>query len=80
MRKIKPGKITAGTVDNNSKGTIERFVASENAFSFMNSVKKHLYTGNSFIWFTSCGHEIRDTKCFLTFSSAELVGRWEELI
>ena len=39
MRKIKPGKITAGTVDNNSKGTIERFVASENAFSFMNSVK-----------------------------------------
>ena len=49
MRKIKPGKITAGTVDNNSKGTIERFVASENAFSFMNSVKKHFYTGNSFI-------------------------------
>ena len=39
MHKIKPGKITAGTIKHNFKGTIERFVASANAFSFMSSVK-----------------------------------------
>ena len=31
MHKIKPGTLTAGTVKNNFKGTIERFVASDNA-------------------------------------------------
>ena len=39
MHKIKPGTLTAGTVESNFKGTIERFVAKDNAFSFMNSVK-----------------------------------------
>ena len=39
MHKIKPGTLTAGTVKNNFKGTIERFVASDNAFSFISSVK-----------------------------------------
>ena len=39
MHKIKPGTLTAGTVKSNFKGTIERFVAKDNAFSFMNSVK-----------------------------------------
>ena len=39
MHKIKPGKLTAGMVKNNLQGTIERFVASDNAFSFMSSVK-----------------------------------------
>ena len=39
MHKIKPGTFTAGTVKNNFKETMERFVASENDFPFMNSVK-----------------------------------------
>ena len=39
MHKIKPGILRAGMVKNNVKGTIERFVASDNAFSFMSSVK-----------------------------------------
>ena len=39
MLKIKPGTLTAGTVKNDFKKTVERFVASDNAFSFMNSVK-----------------------------------------
>ena len=37
MHKIKPGTLTAGTVKSNC--TIERFVARDNAFSFMSSVK-----------------------------------------
>ena len=37
--KLNPGTLTAGAVESNFKETIERFVASDNAFSFMNSVK-----------------------------------------
>ena len=33
--KIKPSTLTVGKVNNILKGTIERFVASDNAFSFM---------------------------------------------
>ena len=39
MHKIKPGTLTTGTFKNNYKGTIERFVSRDNAFSFMGSVK-----------------------------------------
>ena len=39
MHKIKPGKIAAGTIKINFKGRIETFVASDNAFSFISSVK-----------------------------------------
>ena len=39
MHKIEPGTLLAGTVKNNLKGIIERFVASDNAFSFISSVK-----------------------------------------
>ena len=39
MHKIKSGTLKAGTVKNNLKGTFERLVASDNAFSFMISVK-----------------------------------------
>ena len=39
MHKIKLGKLAAGMVKNNLKGTIERFVASDKLFSFMSSVK-----------------------------------------
>ena len=38
MHKIKP--YTAGTVKSNFKGTVEMFLARDNAFSFMSSVKE----------------------------------------
>ena len=41
MHKIKPGTLTAGTVKTNFKGTTERFATSDNAFSFMISVKRN---------------------------------------
>ena len=50
MHKIKPGKLTEGTVKNNFKGTIERFVASNNAFSFMSSVKGTPAYWNQFLY------------------------------
>ena len=39
MHKIKPGTLTAGTVKSNFKRTIEKFVASDNVFPFVSSVK-----------------------------------------
>ena len=39
MHKIKPGTLAVGMVKNNFKGVIGRFVASDNAFLFMSSVK-----------------------------------------
>ena len=39
MHKTKPGTPTKGTVKNNFKVTTGRFVASDNVFSFMSSVK-----------------------------------------
>ena len=35
MHKIKVGTLTPGTVIKSFKGTIERFIANDNAFSFM---------------------------------------------
>ena len=40
MYKTKSDTLTTGTVKNNFKRTIERFVASDNGFSFMSSVKE----------------------------------------
>ena len=39
MHKIKVGTLIAGTIKTNFKGRIERFVARDNAFAFMSSVK-----------------------------------------
>ena len=39
MYKIKPNRITAGTVKSSFKGTIERIVARDNEFFFISSVK-----------------------------------------
>ena len=39
MQKIKPGKLIARTVKSDFKGTIKRFVARGNAFSFTSLVK-----------------------------------------
>ena len=39
MYKIKPNRLTAGTVKSNFKETVERIVARDNAFSFISSVK-----------------------------------------
>ena len=39
MHMINPSALRAGTVKSNFKGTIERYVARDNSFSFMSSVK-----------------------------------------
>lgn len=42
MHNINPGTLTVGrTVKNNFKGTIRRFVASDNSFPIISSVKKN---------------------------------------
>ena len=53
MHKIKPGTLTAGAVKSNSKGAIERFVARENAFPLMSSVKRTLAYWKQFLYVTA---------------------------
>ena len=40
MHKIKSGTLTAETIKNNFKANVKRFVASDNAFSFISSAKE----------------------------------------
>ena len=78
MHKIKPGKLTEGTVKNNFKGTIERFVASDNAFSFMSSVKETSAYWKQFLCdVLAMVKQLGIPTFFLTLSCADL--RWEEL-
>ena len=73
MQKIKPG-----TVKNNLKGIIEKFVASDDAFSFMSSVNKRNTSILETVFVQSMVKQLGITTYFLTLSYAEL--RWEELL
>ena len=50
MYRIKLGTLTGRTVKNNFKAKIERFVASDNAFSFMSSFKGRLAYWKQFLY------------------------------
>ena len=76
--KIKPGTLTAGTFKNNFKGTIGRFVASDNAFSFMRSVKGTTAYWKQFLYdVLAMVKQLEISTYFLTLSSADL--RWKDL-
>ena len=73
MHKIKPE-----TVKNILKGIIEKFVASDDAFSFMSSVNKRNTSILETVFVQSMVKQLGITTYFLTLSYAEL--RWEELL
>ena len=78
MHKIKPGTLKAGTVKSNFKRTIERFVASDNAFSFMSSVKGTPAYWKQFLYdVLAMVKQLGIPTYFLTLSCADL--RSEEL-
>ena len=78
MDKIKPGKITAGTIKNNFKQTVKRFVASENAFSFTSLVKGTPAYWKQFLYGTlAMVKQLGIPIYFLALSCTDL--RWEEL-
>ena len=78
MQKIKPGTLTAGTVKSNFKGTIERFVAKDNAFSFMSSVKGTPAYWKQFLFdVLAMVKQLGTPTYFLTLSCGDL--RWEEV-
>ena len=74
MHIIKSGVLAAGTVKSNFKGTIERFVARNNAFSFISSVK-----GTPAYWkqilhdVLAMVNQLGTPTCFLTLSCADLI-------
>ena len=78
MHKIKPGMLTIGMVKNNLKETIERFVVSDNEFSFMSSVKGTPAYWKQFLYdVLAIVKQLGIPTYFLTLSCADL--RSEEL-
>ena len=78
MHKIKAGTLTTGTVKNNFKGTIEKFVSSDNAFSLWAQSKEHQHAGNKFLYdVLAFAKQLGIPTYYLTLLRANL--RWEEL-
>ena len=78
MDKIKPGKITARKIKNSFKGTVEKFAANDNAFSFMSLVKGTPAYWKRFLYdVLAMVKQLGIPMYFLTLSCADL--RWEEL-
>ena len=78
MHKIKPGTFAAGTVKIYFKGTIERCVAMDNAFSFMSSVKGTPAYWKQFLYdVLAMVKQLGIPMHLLTLSCAYL--RWKEL-
>ena len=69
------GTCTAGTVKNNLKGTIKIFVSSENAISFMSSVKRKSACWEQFLYDAlATVKQLGIPDYFLTLSGADQ--RW----
>ena len=78
MHKIKPGTLTTGTVKSNVKGTIERFVARDNLFSFTSSFKGTPAYWKQFLYdVLAMVKKLGIPTYFQTLSCADL--KWEEL-
>ena len=78
LHKIKPGTLTAGTVKSNFKGAIERFVASDIAFSFIGSIKGTPAYWKQFLYdVLAMVKQLGIPRYILTLSCAAL--KWEEL-
>ena len=72
MHKIKPDAFTTEMVKNNFKGTLEKFVLSDNAFSFIISVtEQFLYDVLDTV------KQLGISTYFITLSCVDL--RWDEL-
>ena len=72
---IKPGTLIAGTVKSNFKETIERIVAKDNVFSFMNSAKRTPAYWKQFLYdVLAMAKQLGIPTYFLIFSCTDL--RW----
>ena len=79
MQKVKSSRLNAGMLSKNFKDRVKQFIASDDAFSFMNSIK-----GTPAYWEKILQEVLAMVKqlglptFFLTLSCADL--RWNELI
>ena len=72
MHKIKPGTLAARTVKNDLKGTVQRFAASDSAFSFMSSVRGTPAYWERFLYdVLAIVKQLRISTYFLTLSCAD---------
>ena len=48
MQKVKTNKLTAGMLSQNFKDTVKSFVANDEAYSFMSTIKVHQHIGKNY--------------------------------
>ena len=78
MQKVRGMQINAGTVKQNYKESVKRLLSSENAYSFMSSVKGTPAYWKQFLFeVLAMVKQLEMPNYFLTLSCADL--RWEEL-
>ena len=80
MKKVKSSKsLTAGMLSSNFKETVKKFIANDEAFNFMNTLKGTPAYWKKFLYeILAMIKQLRIPTFFLTLSCADL--RWNELI
>ena len=79
MQKVKSSRLNAGILSNNFKDTVKHFITSDDAFSFMNSIKgTPAYWKKLLCEVLAMVKQLGFPTFFLTLSCADL--RWNELI
>ena len=79
MRKVTSDKLTAGMLSSNFKDKVKYFIASDQAFTFMNGSKGTPAYWKKFLFdFLAMVKQLGCATFFMTLSSADL--RWNELV
>ena len=79
LRKLTPRNVTAGMLSRNFKQTVKQFIASDEAFSFMNTIKGTPAYWKKFLNVVlAMVKQLGQPTFFLTLSCADL--KWNELI
>ena len=79
MKKVKSGKLTAGMLSRNFKESVKSFVANDEAYSFMNTIKGTPAYWKRFLFeVLAMVKQLGLPTFFMTLSCADL--RWNELV
>ena len=79
MRKVTPSQLTTGMLSSNFNEKIKMFIASDQAFTFMNSIMKTPAYWKKFLFgVLAMVNQLGVPTFFMTLSSANL--KWNELV
>ena len=79
MRKVTSNQLTAGMLSSNFNGKVKDFIASDQAFTFMNSIKGTPAYFKKFLFdVLAMVKQLAVSTYFMTLSSADF--KWNELV